>query len=289
MTNYIEIKIPIKSVPVKLWNKVEIDNNWDKEYQTTVSGKISMMVNADEVEEKPYNNGKYWDNNACDKSFKNETILDGFKKFTNSDEICFLYRFRGKADGKGKEKILIKDAEINEWFYIGNPIQLTKYLRDANKLFVKDGYGKLTSQNALEFLQSIIESRYIKATIKLTQVEFENILELKNQLKEINLQNQSLKQELEEVNSELLAIKKTELNQLIEETKSKIDKSLWGYLKILLLSSDKNDISEEARQNLNDFINGNDLQKLLLLQHKVNQMGSSQQARVEVLPPYYSN
>jgi predicted transcriptional regulator len=103
---------------------------------------------------------------------------------------------------------------------------LTKYLRDANKLFVKDGYGKLTSQNALEFLQSIIESRYIKATIKLTQVEFENILELKNQLKEINLQNQSLKQELEEVNSELLAIKKTELNQLIEETKSKIDKSL---------------------------------------------------------------
>jgi hypothetical protein len=57
----------------------------------------------------------------------------------------------------------------------------------------------------------------------------------------------------------------------------------------LLLSSDKNDISEEARQNLNDFINGNDLQKLLLLQHKVNQMGSSQQARVEVLPPYYSN
>lgn len=294
MTNYIEIKIPIKNIPSKLWNKVEINNNWDKEYQTTVSGKIPMMINADEVEEKPYNNGKYWDNNACDKSFRNEIILDGFKKFTNSDETYFLYRFGGKADGKDKEKTLIKDIEISEWFYIGNPIQLTKYLRDANKLFVKDGYGKLTSQEGLEFLQSIIESRYIKATIKLAQAEFENLFELENQLKEVNSQNQSLKKELEEINSELLEIKKTELNQLIEETKSKIDKSLWGYLKILLLSSDKNDISEEARQNLSDFINGNDLQKLLLLQHKVNHLEArinkvQQLAQIEVLPPYYNN
>jgi sulfur relay (sulfurtransferase) DsrF/TusC family protein len=114
---------------------------------------------------------------------------------------------------------------INEWFFIGTPTQLTKYLRDANKLFVKDGYGKLTSQEALEFLQSIIESNYIKATIKLTQIEFENLFDLENKLQESNLKNQSLNQEIEELASELLEIKKAELESLKSEIKSKLEKN----------------------------------------------------------------
>ncbi|WNE40547.1 MAG: hypothetical protein mread185_000004 [Mycoplasmataceae bacterium] len=289
----IEIRIPLKNIPSKYWNKIEVGNDWDKEYQTNNSNRIPMMTNANELEEKPYNEGKYWGNNACDKSFKNEEILNGFKKYTQSDKIFFLYRHGGKADGKNKEKTLIKDIEINEWFYIENIIQLTKYLRDANKLFVKDGHGKVTSQEALEFLQSIIESKYIKATIRLTQFEFEHLFELENKLKEINSQNQSLKEELEEISSELLEIKKSELTRLIKDTKSKLKENLHGYLDILLITSDKSLISDKAKQSLSDKINDNELQKLLLLQHQINHLEKKisevqQVTQIEVLPPSYN-
>ncbi|MDR1670821.1 MAG: hypothetical protein LBR43_03835 [Spiroplasmataceae bacterium] len=289
----IEIRIPIKNISSKHWERIEVGNDWDKDYQTNSSNKIPMMTNAIELEEKAFNNGKYWDNNSCDKSFKNQEILDGFKKYTDSDKIFFLYRHGGLADGKGKEKTLIKDIVINEWFFIGTPTQLTKYLRDANKLFVKDGYGKLTSQEALEFLQSIIESNYIKATIKLTQIEFENLFDLENKLQESNLKNQSLNQEIEELASELLEIKKAELESLKSEIKSKLEKNFWGYLNILLLTADKSEISKEARENLSDLISGNDLQKLLLLQHEVNKLekkisDAQYQNQIEILPPSYN-
>jgi hypothetical protein len=81
----------------------------------------------------------------------------------------------------------IKDIEITDWFDIGDPHGITKCLRDANKLFIKNGNGKVTSQEAFEFLQSIIESREIKCMIKLTREE----------LKKLEGENQQLKSQIE--------------------------------------------------------------------------------------------
>jgi hypothetical protein len=60
-----------------------------------------------------------------------------------------------------------------------------------------------------------------------------------------------------------------------------------------LLTADKSEISKEARENLSDLISGNDLQKLLLLQHEVNKLekkisDAQYQNQIEILPPSYN-
>jgi len=90
---------------------------------------------------------------------------------------------------KGGEKT-IKDITTDIWLYIPKPDELTQLLRDANKLFIKDGYGKTTSKEAFEFLKSIIGSREITATIRLTG---RNVEELQKQIQTLQDQIQQEK------------------------------------------------------------------------------------------------
>ncbi|MDR1670357.1 MAG: hypothetical protein LBR43_01340 [Spiroplasmataceae bacterium] len=160
------IKMSVKIIPSEYWEKISFDSDWNKKNKSN-----------DESER--------WDN-----IFKNKEIIDSFKKFTSVDKILFCIDGRWtewEAGGKiSKILIKIKGEEIDEWFYIENPIQLTKYLRDANKIFVKNGYGKVTNKEAFEFLKTIIASEEIKATLKLTHDKFEEFFGLEEQLKEIN-------------------------------------------------------------------------------------------------------
>ncbi|MDR1670629.1 MAG: hypothetical protein LBR43_02830 [Spiroplasmataceae bacterium] len=103
-----------------------------------------------------------------------------------------------------------------------------------------------------------------------------------------------LNEEIKDLTNELLIINKKELTQLLSEIKNKLDESLHDYLEILLESPEKSSISDKAKRNLINKINGNDLQKLTLLQHKVNHLErriSEMQghcAQVEILPPIYN-
>ena len=289
----IEIKMPIKNIPDKYWRKIEVSESWDEEYQVKHSERIPMMINADELEERKHNNGKYYENYPWDKSFKNEAIFNGFKKFTKDDEIFFKHRYEGWADfGEERKQTAIKNIKFNEWFCIAEPIKLTKYLRDANKIFIKDGYGKLTNQEAFEFLKSIVDSQEIEATLKLTSDEFSKFFDLENQLKEKNLQNQHLKQEVDNLTNELLELKRKELAKIINSIKSRLNEISQDFLDIFLAAPEKSKASEKAKKNLKD-INNNELQKLLLLQHQVNHLEKRNsytqlQAQIETLPPSYN-
>lgn len=125
----------------------------------------------------------------------------------------------------------------------------------------------------------------ININIKLGQDQ--KIIDLEKIISKLNIA-------LEEVSNELLEIKRKELESLINDVKSKLDENFHDYLDILLLSPDKSLISEKAKRNLSSRVNGNDLQELILLQHKVNHLeeridkASSQQSHIEVLPPSYN-
>jgi hypothetical protein len=124
---------------------------------------------------------------------------------------------------------------------------------------------------------------------------YQKQLEINQENKKIYQGNLAkLNEELEEISNELLEIKKSELSQLIKDAKSKLEENLHDYLDILLESPDKSSISDRAKRNLTDKINGNELQKLILLQHQINHLekkiseSSQQVAQIEVLPPSYN-
>jgi len=57
---------------------------------------------------------------------------------------------------------------LGRHFNIEEARKLTKFLRDANKMFYSGGYGKLREREAFEYLKSIVGSPEIKANIKFT-------------------------------------------------------------------------------------------------------------------------
>ncbi|KLL03317.1 MAG: HET domain protein [Mycoplasmataceae bacterium RV_VA103A] len=164
---FIEFQLSLKEIPSKYWNKVEVGNDWDREYKVDNKRELPMMINDP--------------TSVPNKRFRHEELLNSFKKYTNDEKRFFVQKNHVPNVSPGIDWRMqgpqIKDLNINQLYYIAYPERLTQYyLRDANKLFVKDGYGKVTSQEAFEFLQSIIESREIKATVKLTQSEYEKLL-----------------------------------------------------------------------------------------------------------------
>lgn len=178
--NLVEFQFPLKEIPSGYWDKIEVGEDWDEEYveSTNTNGpdtngniwggkkEVPMMISD-------YSSGSLWD-----RKFKNQQILNDFKKYVgDSDLNSRFYIYRGGAKAPSLAKV-----KVNEWFCIHKPHELTEMLKKSNKLFISEGYGKLISKGALEFLQSIIESQKIKVTLKLTHEELEKFKQENQQL-----------------------------------------------------------------------------------------------------------
>ena len=170
--NRFEVSLPLKDIPSQYWKWVDIDSDWDREYDVDVLNEDYADIQYDR---ELYPN---------DKKFKNLDILNSFKKYTKKSKNNFSFPFsQSFTTTEGGQYTLIKDIKLNDWFDTSSGLsRLTNYLRDANKLFIRDGYGQVTSQEAFEFLQSIIQSREIKATLWLTQEELEKFKNENQQL-----------------------------------------------------------------------------------------------------------
>jgi Leucine-rich repeat (LRR) protein len=79
-------------------------------------------------------------------------------------------------------------------------------------LFVKNGYGKVTSREAFKFLQSITESREIKVRVTLVQGDQ---LSLKDWT-ELNISNKKIKGKLDLSDFINLKVLRCERNQLTD-------------------------------------------------------------------------
>ncbi|CAI2199224.1 6000_t:CDS:2 [Funneliformis geosporum] len=134
-----------------------IENNRNKKVK--VGSKLRLIIPLKEM---------------SNKKFKSTEILENYKKYTNENE-----KFIRFSNHRGKPAIEIKNIKVDDYFVfyaqedktkgLHTTNQLTQLLKDANKLFIKDGHGKVTSQEAFEFLQSIIESKEIKSQVKFNQ------------------------------------------------------------------------------------------------------------------------
>ncbi|KLL03576.1 MAG: serine/threonine protein kinase [Mycoplasmataceae bacterium RV_VA103A] len=191
----VEIQLPLKDIPSKYWDKVEVGNDWDREYieaENTKArgwagnyysggGGVPMMLSygIDDISPGPRCDGPW------DRKFKSQEFLDNFRKYIDGNEEIQLSPIEV---GVHAGNIKVKDIKLSDWLRIHYPTQLTKLLKSANKLFIKNGYDKVTNQEAFEFLQSIINSHEIMATIKLTQEEFKKF---KEKLEQIELNEKS--------------------------------------------------------------------------------------------------
>lgn len=164
----ITLRAPLKEIPNEYWNKVEVSNDWDQEYiESTNTVKTNRhrytFSGAKEVPMlESVNNDSPWD-----RRFRNQTDLNNFRKYIANHEKERIIDMAW-AGGQWGGKKAIKDITSNIWLFLPNPNELTQLLKDGNKLFVKNGYGRLNNKEAFEYLKSIINSYEIKANIKFT-------------------------------------------------------------------------------------------------------------------------
>jgi hypothetical protein len=159
----ITLRAPLKEIPNEYWDKVEVENDWDREYQVPRENQLPVMLNHHTL-------AAPWD-----KRFKNQVFLDGFKKYANGESEFYIWR-GGRWGAPKIKNIPSYNGNPNDdrnWYAIacggvnGNK-KLTQFLREANKMFHSGGSGKLKEREAFEFLKSIIDSYEIKANIKFT-------------------------------------------------------------------------------------------------------------------------
>ncbi|MDR1670307.1 MAG: hypothetical protein LBR43_01090 [Spiroplasmataceae bacterium] len=183
----------------------------------------------------------------------------------------------------------------NEKTYDENEILKMLTENNARKGDIKHVLERILLYKNTSSFGEDMNARYRWNAIGIMNSVYQKQLEINQENKKIYQGNLAkLNEELEEISNELLEIKKSELSQLIKDAKSKLEENLHDYLDILLESPDKSSISDRAKRNLTDKINGNELQKLILLQHQINHLekkiseSSQQVAQIEVLPPSYN-
>jgi serine/threonine protein kinase len=216
VTKEITLTLPLKEIPSKHWEQVEVDNDWDREYSFPLPNKVKLPIMINLLSD------------GYAKRFKTEKLLENFKKYTNGEEV--FYSWAGTHT-----RIKIKDIpsdcfggdekEYNKWYSVGyysDEKKLTQYLRDANKLFKKDGHGKVTSQEAFEFLRSIVESHEIKASVKFEKGDEIDLEEWA--ASELNIPSKNLTGKLDLQNFPNLRVLNCEKNQLTELDLSKCPK-----------------------------------------------------------------
>jgi len=160
----IEIWLPLKDIPSKYWDKVEVGNDWDREYRVSREKETPLLIN--------------YDSYLPHKKFKNQKLLERFKKYSSSPNSVKFFDLANTWPNN--QAPFIKDIKIEDIFdsnssVVGGILRDKKFtdFLDKNKLFKSGESGELKDQEAFEFLQSIIESQEIKATVKLTQEELE--------------------------------------------------------------------------------------------------------------------
>jgi hypothetical protein len=108
------------------------------------------------------------------------------------------------------------------------------------------------------------------------------------ELKRVQRKVEQLEGTIEDFGSELLAIKRKDLKQLVNNYKSKLDNSLHGYLDIFIQTN-----NQLAKRELLKKFDEKALKELSEKQQVINQLEDkinklSQQAQIEVLPPAYN-
>jgi hypothetical protein len=169
----IKLTLPLKKTSGKYWDKVEVGNDWDREYVEAENDVSYLTWEGSRAVPMTFSHGIQGIHSPSKvgqsvfgpwyRKFKSQELLDNYKKYV---DVSKTIEHHVKNRNNYNPKFVIKDLTVDHWFTTHFPAQLTKFLKDTNKLFVKDGYGKTTSKEAFKFLKSIIESKEIKSQVK---------------------------------------------------------------------------------------------------------------------------
>jgi len=175
----ITLRAPLKEIPNEYWDKVEVGNDWDREYVESENARapgdgtrnffsggkgIPMMYSRGvDGENGPWGDGPW------DRRFKNWEVLNNFKKYVDENKSFAIITNNFVHADQRRKPMIIRDIIPTDRFRIHYPSRITKMLKDERKMFVdSNGYGRLREIQAFEFLKSIINSYEIKSDIKFT-------------------------------------------------------------------------------------------------------------------------
>ncbi|WNE41165.1 MAG: Endonuclease MutS2 [Mycoplasmataceae bacterium] len=197
-------------------------------------------------------------------------FYDGCKEI---EKKMIPYKF--VKDWKKARKNLVETAEKSKITYLEN--LLTEREKDLNGIIEKN----ISLERNLITEKERLENE-LKELSQKKQLEIDKIK--KNSEEKIT----ELNEKVDDLCNELLEIKKSELDKIVNEYKSKLDNNLHAYLDIFLENN-----SPTAKRQLLKIFDEKSLKELAekqeainYLEEKINKL--SQQVQIEVLPPSYN-